>query len=254
MLFINPNKIIILSFFICLPHLLHSQAGAVQRDPITHDITNIQDAVVPKGVPSYNIANPGLRQNNDSLSYENVNGSPFWRDAPLPALLYSGDKYITSMPIRINLATNEIYFTKDAEEKVLTENFINKIIIKSSGDTAVFISQVPNLLLSKKPVVGFVQVLNAGKYQLLKYVKRRAVSAIPTSNASLSFHFTDDTYYFIMSGEKVEAIRKLNRENLLSHLPSSSLFDEWIKEHAVNFKNEKDALVFLTYYNSRPVN
>jgi hypothetical protein len=246
------NKTVLFVLLAYLPVLLYAQAGSVQRDPVDYRVINMQDAVVQKGVPAYSLDNPNLALGKriDSINYDKITGSPFWADEPRAALLYSGTKYIGTVPVRINFVTNEIYFTKDNEEMVLTNDAVNTLVFKSAGDTAVFISQVQNLNVNKKPVQGFVQVLNKGKLQLLKYIKRRVTSMESPSHISINYYFTDDTYYFMLAGDKAVAVKKLNKENLLPFFIPAKIYNDWAKENNINFKNEKEVVQLLDYYNT----
>jgi hypothetical protein len=57
---------------------------------------------------------------------------------------------------------------------VLEEQDITKIVFSNAGDTATFIRRSPNIFLNGKKVEGFVQVMNAGRYELLKYTKKES--------------------------------------------------------------------------------
>jgi hypothetical protein len=189
-------------------------------------------------------------QNNERISYDKIIGSRFWKDNYQTALLYSNKGYVGMMPVRINLATGELYFLRQSKEVTPADNIITKVVFKEKEDSFVFISQVSNLLLNNKPLDGFVQVLNDGQYLLLKYTNRKVTSVEAPSHTSTNYYFSDIISYFIKSNNKVERIKKLNRENVLFYLPSSSAHDAWIKENKINFKEEKDIVRFLNYYNA----
>jgi hypothetical protein len=134
---------------------------------------------------------------------------------------------------------------------ILNDNIVNRVVFKTGNDSSVFIGQVPNLLLNNKPLNDLVQVMNPGKYQLLKYTRRSVASEESPSHTSKSYHFTDRVNYFIKSEYKVEELKKLNKDNLIINLPGAFSYDGWVKENNINFKNEKDVVRFLNYYNSR---
>lgn len=234
----------ILPALVCLVSSIFAQT--VRTDQFGN-ISNLADAKFVKAVEEVRI--DGV-ENNSKLSYDRIKGSRFWKDEWQPALLYSNTGYVGTMPVRINFATGEVHFLKDSEELVLTDNFLAKIIFPSVNDSCVFISQVPNLIINKKPVDDFVQVLNFGKYQLLKYIKRNVASADSLFGTQKRYFFSDDISYFFKSNHKVERIKKLNKENVLFYLPSSSSYDAWIKENNIDFKKEKDVVRFLNYYNA----
>jgi hypothetical protein len=234
----------ILPFLFCLSSSISAQT--VRNDEFGN-IANLAEAKFVRAVEEVKI--DGV-ENENKISYDRIKGSRFWKDEWLPALLYSNTGYVGTLPVRINLASGELHFLKNSEELILTDNFIAKIIFPTLTDSAVFISQVPNLLLNKKQVDDFVQVLNSGKYQLLKYTKRNVSSADSMFHTLKRYFFSDLIYYFIKSNEKVERIKKFNKEGVLFYLPSSSAYDAWIKENNIDFKKEKDVVLFLNYYNA----
>ena len=240
------SKTILFAAFFLFPFLLFAQS--MQTNPVTGAITNLNAAKFVKFNEEAGVEVPA-GFDNSRISYSKIKGSPFWKDEWNTARLYSNTGYVGSMPVRINLATGELHFLKNGEELILTDDFIAKVIFEN--DSAVFLSRVPNLLLNKKPVEDFIQVLNPGKYQLLKYTKRNVGSADSLFRTMKRYFFTDDVYYFIKANEKVERIKKLGKENVLSYLPSSNSYEAWIKENDIDFKKEKDIVRFLDYYNSK---
>lgn len=241
------NKIILSIFLAGLSPLLAAQQVQLSNN----FIFNSGDAVFSRDIIKFKANNQELALRPDSVGYDNINGSPFWVDTSIPARLYNSNGYLGILPVRINLVNNKIYFVNGAEEMILNDNIVTRIVFKMANDSSVFIGQVPNLLLNHKPLNDFVQVLNVGKYQLLKYTRRRIGSGESPSRTSKTYYFTDNFNYFIKSDEKVYDLKKLNRENLLVYLPSSFSYDAWIKENNINFKNEKDMVRFLNYYNTR---
>ena len=243
----NLLKIGLLFLIICLSFSMFAQ---VQRDPITHDITNFQDAVFSKDVTDFRFDNLGQGLQNEGIPYDKINGSPFWRDSLQSARFYDSKGYITTLPARINIATNKIYFLQNSAEMVLNDNIVTRIVFQAGNDSSVFICHVSNMMLNNKPLNSFVQVLNPGKYQLLKYTRRKLASSESPSHTSTSYYFTDEVNYFIKANEKIEEIKKLNKESFLIHLPSSSSYNDWAKENNINFKSEKDIVRFLNHYNA----
>jgi hypothetical protein len=183
------------------------------------------------------------------LKYSEITGSPFWKSDYILAALYKNERKAATAPIKINLFTSEIYFLKGEEELVLEEQGINEIVFLNTGDTTTFIRRVPNLFLNKNKIDDFVQVLNTGRYQLLKYTKKQ----LGTADSAMSYkryYFSETNYYFLKNLEKVERIKKLDDKNILSYLPQSKTFSDWIKANDIDFKKEKDIISFLNYYNA----
>jgi hypothetical protein len=225
-------------------------AQAVQFTGDGSITNNFRDAVFPARSTAINIDDPEHRLESSSIPYDQITGSPFWNDSLKIARLYSSKSYQGIYPVRLNFATNEIYFQRDLEELVLTEDLITRIVFPGKDDSAVFISHVPNMLLNGKPIDAFIQVLNSGNYQLLKFLRRKVVAVETPSRTSKSYHFANEVSYFIKVDKRIEFIRKLSKENILLFLPRASSLDSWSKENNISFKNENDIVRVLTYYNS----
>jgi hypothetical protein len=191
---------------------------------------------------------------SNKVPYYKVKGSPFWSDDYKLAALYSGNKRFSIRPIKLNLATNEIYFLKNDVELVLDKADVTKLVLYQGNDTSVttalFHRKVPELFIKSLKVEDFVQVLNSGKYQLLKYIKRKVASADSLFGTQKRYFFRDEVYYFLRSNETIKRLKKLNKEELLSFIPSSSSFSEWIELNKIDFKKEQNVILFLNYYNS----
>lgn len=191
---------------------------------------------------------------SDKIPYYRIKGSPFWNDEYRLATLYSANQKIKTLPVRLNLASNEIYFLDANEEFVLINVEVTKLVFHKGTDTATvsttFIKNVSHLLLYGKPVEGFLQVLNPGNNQLLKYMKRTVGSADSLFRTQKRYFFKDDIYYFMQQGPKVERVKKLNEDNILPLLPVSSSYKKWITENKIDLKKETDVIRFLNEYNT----
>jgi hypothetical protein len=245
----QTSKVILLFIFILPSAILLGQG--VRREAETQVVLNLNEAIQPNSINRLDIRSHELNLSINNIKYDDIAGSPFWNDKPQLAYLYSHSKYAATVAVRINLATDEVYFTKDAEELVLDSGLIDKIVFITANDSFVFSNQINNLSIKGRPVKGFVQVLNPGKYQLLKYTQKKVSSSeLVSATGKKNYYFTTETNYFIKQDDKVEHLKKLNKENILSFLPSSSGFEETISKNKINFKGEKDVVFFLNYYNS----
>ena len=92
--------------------------------------------------------------------------------------------------------------------------------------------------------------MNDGDYQLLKYTSRKVGASDSVMSASKRYFYKDEVFYFIKSRNKVESLKKLNKEELFNYLPATSAHSEWIAASNINFEQEADIIRFLKYYNS----
>ena len=69
-------------------------------------------------------------------------------------------------------------------------------------------------------------------------------------NRDLSPHyFSEDNNYFIEVNNKVEKVKKLNKENLLSFISNWSEYEQWLNNNKIKWTNENEVLRFISYYN-----
>lgn len=184
----------------------------------------------------------------NGLKLSEISGSPFWNIDYTLADLYKDEKKTARALVKVNLFTNEIYLLKGKEELVLEEQGINQVIFFKAGDTTKLIRRVPNMFMNKSKVDDFVQVMNTGRYQLLKYTKKQVGIEDSAMNYKRYF-FGETNYYFLKNLQKVERIRKLDYENVLSYLPLSNTLKGWIETNHIDFRKEKDIILFLNHYN-----
>lgn len=189
--------------------------------------------------------------NNNRIDYSKINGTPFWNPNWQKARVFVNDIQSGTLTVRINLATNELHYLRDTEELVVKEVNITKLIFDSTEAPIVFIRDIPDLLLNRKKVDGFMQEMNSGGYQLLKYRVRRLNSADSLLNTQKRYFFYDDVVYFLRSSNRVKQLKKLNKETLFGYLPSASLYNNWVSETKADLTLEADVILFLKYYNSQ---
>ncbi len=211
-----------------------------------------QAPVGAAAVGEYNFYGTGTL--NKSIPYNRIKGSPFWSDRWQLATLYSGNRRFSTLPARLNLATHEIHFLQQEKELVATpENGITAIVFHQNNDTALalaaFRKEMQEPYLPGQPFSGFMQLLNYGHYQLLKFTDRAVGSADTLFGTQKRYFFRDNVSYFIRAKELVKPIKKLNEENVLTLLPSSSALNRWMQEQKLNLKREEDVLKLLAHYN-----
>jgi hypothetical protein len=200
----------------------------------------------------------GPDASNKKIPLSRVKGSPFWKEEWQLASLYdSNAKRINIVPVRMNLATGEFHFMWKEQELVAGDNNkVTLIVFHNNNDSSsvgtIFIKNIPDLILDKKPLTAFVQVMNSGKCQLLKYTTRRVYPGEDSLfGTQKRYVFKDVNFYFLKTGDKVEKIKKLNTEHFLALIPEASAYKEWINRNDLNFKQEEDLVLFLNYFNSQ---
>jgi hypothetical protein len=219
----------------------------MQYNAATGQIANLSEAKSQKIIEEVRFNEP---EGNNRIPYYKIKGSPFWKDSFLPAKIYTTNGQVYSSPIRLNLVTNEIHFLKNGEEMVLVDLNIDKIIFYPDKDSVLFLTNISNLIINNKKADDYVQVLNAGNYQLLKYIKRTVASADSLFRTQKRYFFADDINYFLRINEKIERIKRLTKDNIIMLLPSAFSYSAWIDENKIDFKKEYDVIRFLDHYNA----
>ncbi len=191
------------------------------------------------------------------LPYENVKGSPFWSDDWKLATLYGEtSKELWVCKAKLNLATGEVYYLDDQNhELAVTPGLVKKIAFHKGEDTsvneAVFIYNYLPSQLNYKTINAFLQVMNEGKYQLLKLYNRRVTSADSMFGTLKRYYFSDEIKYYVAHDRKTELIKKLNKDNVLIYFPVSSIYNDWVSQHKIDFRKEEQVINFFDYYNSK---
>lgn len=197
---------------------------------------------------------------NNGIPYSRVTGSPFFIDDwSLTKLFGRTLKEIWLCKTRLNLATGEIHFLNNAgEENVIEMGVIKKMVLYDNEDTSkvnsIFIFSEQVAEVGQFPGNAYLQVLNSGRYQLLKKITRVVTSADSLFGTQKRYYFSSQTQYLISNNVKIEPVKKLKKENILIYLPDSPAYNDWIDQHKIDFKKEKDIVEFLDHYNEEKIN
>lgn len=232
----------------------NAQQGGGQLPQISGDLSRL---IVEQNLHSpmvSNMYNPKLK--NDQISLNNVTGNPYNFDTCKLALLIGygkSEKWL--LYAKINEVNGEVYFHNNAGvERALDKGVIKMMVFYKNKDTSerekVYISN--DSIVNKKNEYGnpFMEVMNKGKYVFLKRDVKEVRSADSLFGTQKRYFYSSYTKYYIMNGQKIDAIGKLNKENVLVNIPNSKQYDQWINDNKINFKKEQDIIRFLNYYNN----
>ena len=195
--------------------------------------------------------------NPDGTLKVDVTGSPFWNDEWRQAQLFDNrDSSYGVYPVKINFAEGVVYFkNRKGTEMVINEGQVKKIIIYNNQVEnkviAVFRYHIADLEAIKKEKNILVQEMNTGNNRLLKITKRGIETRDSLFGTLKTFYYKDQYEYFVETGNRVSQLKKMNKEDFLALIPSSSKYKDWINENKLKFKKEADFIEFLAYYNSQ---
>lgn len=198
---------------------------------------------------------------NNKLPYEIIKGIPYWRNDYLPALLYApGNKLYGTFWTKVNLASREMeYINKNEEVLSADPDKLSKVVFLDQKDStkilSIFRNDIAevNLQFLSRNKRYYVQEMNQGPVKLLKVSDKEVRVGDSMLRTLKRYYFVDVEYYFIQHENRVEKLKKLNRDEVMKYLPLPSSMDAWIKENNIRFNREEDVLRLLEYYNQATV-
>jgi hypothetical protein len=188
------------------------------------------------------------------LTYEDVEGTPFWDDHWNTALLYFKSGAIYKLPkAKLNLYTAEVHYANDKDGELVAEtSLIDKIVFLNSNDATKILAVFAVLpdYIDNKPA-AFFRVFNNGAYQLIQLQKNLVkVSPFdPLLGKNITSFFTK-SYYGIYNNGKTIPLKGLDKNSVLAVVPLNASVEPWIKNNKNKLKSEEDFIALLNYYNS----
>lgn len=197
---------------------------------------------------------------NNRIPYDRISGSPFWKPVYIMATVIDRNNLVMGKaPVKLNLYTNEVYFTTpNGEERVAASGKVRKIIFYKNDTTSEILAVFENnldVIVENNPKAEnstFVQVLNNGDVQLLKHMRTNFVTADSLFGTMKRYYFSQQVFYYLNNKfGQTQRLKKLSKEAVLENLNIDATTQAWIKQQDVNFKKEEDVLRFLGYWNAR---
>ncbi len=198
----------------------------------------------------------GANNFNYSIPYEKIKGSPFWQNQWNTAVFYNWrDSIIGNYKSKLNFVTQEIYYIdKNGKEQVVLQGLVDKVIFFKNEDESQVISVFKNDIgeVKKKAACKhcFVQEMNSGDVKLMKSTSRVLKIGDSLFGTQKRYYFADEFEYFLQVHDRIYRVKKLDKESILSLLPTASSYEAWIREKQLRFKKESDFMVFIDHYNA----
>jgi hypothetical protein len=194
-----------------------------------------------------------LAKNNSKLTYSDIEGTAFWKEAWQKAYMYTqAGNIILLEKAKMNLYSGELhYISATGTELAVETSAVSKVVFMQAKDStkmdAVF-AVLANYVDSKP--VAFFRVFNTGKYQLVLLEQKKVKTSPydPFQAKAISSFYSNYNYALYNNGEILPLI-DLNKSSVLSNLPSSAGYENWLKEHKNKLNNKADVVSFLNYVN-----
>jgi hypothetical protein len=199
----------------------------------------------------------GMNGTNSRISYDKIKGSAFYNPAWLKAELFQPDgKSLGINPVKLNLATHEVHFLdKKGFELAANDGTVAKVIfVDSLGDgkpRVTFRNDYEGIFMAYNRNRKYAQELNSGEIGLLKVTIRDGREADSMFGTLKRYYFTDRFDYFVRVGKRVEKIKKLGQDEILTVLPAKQETVNYVKQRKLNLKKEEDVVLLFDYLNSQ---
>lgn len=219
-----------------------------------------QDGVLIETLPAtkadgtINIYGRGNLSNR--IPYDKITGNAFWKAEWQSATLVGRNKKERwEQEVKLNMASHEIYYRKaNGEEAVVNEGLVKRVQFHEPNNpeniTAIFLNGITEPFVSKEPIKELLQVLNEGKYQLLKMDNRKLFEGDSLFGTMKRYYFKNEIKYFLVNNYIVTPIKKLNKEIILQLAPPGKNEQEWLEQNKIDLKKEADIVRFFNQINA----
>ncbi len=219
-----------------------------------------QDGVMIETLPStkadgtINIYGRGNLSNR--IPYDKITGNAFWKAEWQSATLIGRNKKEKwEQEVKLNMASHEIYYRKaNGDEAVVNEGLVKRVQFHEPNNpeniSASFLNGITEPFVSKEPIKELIQVLNEGKYQLLKMDNRKLLEGDSLFGTMKRYYFKNEIKYFLVNNYVVTPIKKLNKENILQLAPPGKNEQDWLEQNKIDLKKEVDIVRYFNQLNA----
>ncbi len=177
-------------------------------------------------------------------------GSIFFKDHYQLATVTMNRKTYLNIPVKINLAENQVLFNYDGIE-MAPMLAINKIAFYDSLTHApahIFKTGFPAMQNIQNETL--LEVLDSGKVVLLKHVQITSRDERPYNSAVTTRVYKKVPAYYFYFGNKLSEVSR-KQENLLMQLQGKTTeLEAFVRNNKIKLNKEEDVLKMVRYYNS----
>lgn len=193
---------------------------------------------------------------NKKIPYNTITGIPYWRNDYYPAFLYGpGNRKYGLTWIRMNLATHEVEFVaKNEEVQAAYPAEVTRVVVVDPVDSSKIITIFRNDMgevnvnYLKEGKQYYTQEMNPGPVKLLKITHRELKVGDSMLRTMKRFYFADRFDYYLQQGNRVQKLRKLEKDEILKYLPDTPELQEYLSKNKVVFKKEDEIIKLLGVY------
>lgn len=193
---------------------------------------------------------------NKKIPYNTITGIPYWKNDYFPAFLYGpGNRKYGLTWIRMNLATHEVEFlAKNDEVQAAYQNEVARVVVVDPVDSSkiitIFRNDIGEINVNyiKEGKLYYTQEMNPGPVKLLKITHRELKVGDSMLRTLKRFYFVDRFDYYLQLGNRVQKLKKLDKDELLKYIPRTPELETYLINNKVAFKKEEDVIRLLGVY------
>jgi hypothetical protein len=201
-----------------------------------------------------NLIRNNIAKNAITLTYKDVEGSAFWHEDWQKAYMYTqAGNIILLEKAKMNLYSGELHYIAGNGDELVTEtSAVSRVVFmqtKNPSKVDAVFAVLANYVDSKP--AAFFKVFNSGNYQLILLEQRKVKTSPydPIQGKSVSSFYSNNNYAVYENG-RVKPLKDLDKTSILSTLPNSPSYDNWLKEHKNKLKSESDVITFFNFLNT----
>jgi predicted RecB family nuclease len=191
----------------------------------------------------------------ETITYADVEGTPFWDDHWTPAYLVLRNNTTVKLDkVKLNIFTSQVHYIDSSGTELVTDPSMVRrlILLKPKDTTKVFAAfeAFPDLTDNNK--LFYYRVMNEGKYRLVELQKTIIKNSdYDPLQGKKESRFTNQDIYAIAEYRYLHPVQSLEHDRIAEELGLKPEDEKWLKDNRNKLKSEPDVVAFLNYLNAK---
>ncbi|MEI9918518.1 MAG: hypothetical protein WDO14_06920 [Bacteroidota bacterium] len=155
--------------------------------------------------------------------------------------------------MKVNFFTDAVEYPKGNEEMSTTLENVRKVVVFTDADSTKVEATFGVFPFGETKNPSFYQVLNDGKFQLMKHNKvgTNKMRVDPIVGQSETLYFYSAVSFYVSRDGKLIELKGLSKSNVFEVVPEAEAASEWLSSHKNKLKKEEDVVALFDYLNSQ---
>ena len=181
--------------------------------------------------------------------YADYKGSPYLVDEWITGDVTTGKGVYKNIQLKVNAVSNSIILNKAGEELEIVDDIKEFTLMPIAGDTSTYRHFVKGISGGGIAPKQFVERLVAGRTTLYKS-NQKTINEVNEINVGIVKTFRNIDKYYLSDASGLKPI-ELDKKQVISLLADkNSQIGDFISKEKLSFKNEKDLVKVIRYYNT----